>query len=1214
MKKHNSWWIAAVALSSVAPAAMVQAAEAEVVQAMTASENEARGDMQAWTEELLAAVETAPDSPAAAVALWKIYRLMDSIDRPEVVEQRLQPLLTRGVRDGDLDELLRDILWDRARTRGDFAGAAAVGVNPGFLRRWAVIGPFGASNDAMVHKRFAPEAEVLDMQAAHDGTRGKVRWAPLLQRTETAFADPYEQLRQGGAAVAYGLSAVESATPRDVAVKVLCSGTFQVWVNGHSVALGDRSQELTPDALWGTARLAAGTNRVLVKVVGDTSFAVKLCDPETGLPLDGLAEADPMVSFDLPEVAPGNPRLYRTPAERLIAGGASDAGSLTVAALMADETGRSWEAYTLFERAVGAVMGATPTQQANVHAAYGRFLQDFEELPAVDRKLRAKAQFEAAVAADPMHLSANLRLAAFQNEDDHPERAMAALEQYVAKNPAAAVFFEMASIARARKWDKETIEYAEAALGVMPRMAAAEQILADFDSRYGNWDAYARRQQRLLEIDADDTRAAQRLIRVLQDTGRTDEALEWLATLADRHHTAIGWRREYAQVLRRLDRLDESLAQWRRLAELVPAEERYPREIGELLEIQGDGAGAIAAYEDSLEREPYQPLLWRRLQRLRGENEDFAQSFEPSAVELIDALPSTEELIELYPEASAVTVLDHMVTKVHPDGSSTSYVHMIYKVLNEKGVGKYGDLDNSGELIEVEAIQPDGTVMHPTGLRGSTYNVEGLVPGTLLRHRFLVHSRGGPKGFDSQLFYFQDHNFRQNPNPVQLARWVVLAPEDMKLTPRTRNYVGEPEVRSVAGFTATIWEQRDQPRIEPERNMPDADEIVPLVDYSTPPTFEDANWDYLSSWARTWPTPLIEERLAEVVTDEMSDLEKLHAIYDFVNAEITGDFGGGNTATAILLEKAGNRSTLFEAMIRAADIPFRRGRAMVYEGEGMDVTDFDSGAFRSPFLWLEPRGADPIAFFMAARSTPFGLVPEWFRGSFAYLASPEGGEIIELDEGGPDISIGVHFDIRLGAEVADTTIAGQMILRAPSMYRLKKQLMEATEDTRAKFAESQLSSYFANPTLTRHEFPRVEENGVPPEIRLEGTMPNYLTQQGDVYVAGLGLPPTDMAGTYVGRDSRKFDLVLTGRDDGVEEFTIHLGDAFRVRSLPEDHVTLHALGTYSLTWRQDGDVIRVRRERHFRPARYTPEQYAAFVAWCKEIDDAENRKLELVKR
>jgi hypothetical protein len=124
-------------------------------------------------------------------------------------------------------------------------------------------------------------------------------------------------------------------------------------------------------------------------------------------------------------------------------------------------------------------------------------------------------------------------------------------------------------------------------------------------------------------------------------------------------------------------------------------------------------------------------------------------------------------------------------------------------------------------------------------------------------------------------------------------------------------------------------------------------------------------------------------------------------------------------------------------------------------------------------------------------------------------------------------------------------------------------------------------------------------------------MANYVSPQGASYVVALGLPRVAMAQRFVERAERVYDLVLNVRDDRVEEFTIDVGPAFEVARLPEPHVVFHRLGTYSLTWRDLGGRIAVRREVHLRPARYRADEYKAFVSWCKAIDDAEERKLEL---
>jgi len=89
---------------------------------------------------------------------------------------------------------------------------------------------------------------------------------------------------------------------------------------------------------------------------------------------------------------------------------------------------------------------------------------------------------------------------------------------------------------------------------------------------------------------------------------------------------------------------------------------------------------------------------------------------------------------------------------------------------------------------------------------------------------------------------------------------------------------------------------------------------------------------------------------------------------------------------------------------------------------------------------------------------------------------------------------------------------------------------------------------------------------------------------------------------------------LNSRDDRIDEYTIELGDTFEIATLPADHVTVNELGVYSLTYRRAGSSLHVRRERHFIPCEFTPEQYGGFVAWCKAIDDAEQTKIEFRAR
>lgn len=1201
------------------PSDVAFADDAALARAIAASEAEAKAAWELRLPELVEAIEKDPRSPYAATALSRLAALADECRGAELVEQRLDPVLARGVGDGEIDESLRDILSDRARARGEWDRAKAYEQSRGYLREFAAVGPLGWSDAALVHRTFGPEDPVLDPKQSWEGAARRVGWVRLPSNPDSAWADPWSRLRDGGSGVWYAVARVRSAGTRPVALKVYCSDSFKVLVNGREVVVADRERDVVPWCVWADATLVDGWNRILVKVTGRQSFAIKLCDPATGLPLEGVDEGDPMEGGACPPAgAAPIPRAYRSPVERAIeecAGdGVTDPALLAVAADLAERDWRRWDAYRLYEKSAAALGdGATGALAGNVRTYRGKFLADFQPFPPVQRKLRAKKELEAALAAFPGHVGSGVRLAEYENEDDHPDRAVKALRALVAKHPSVNGWMSLARIAKARGWDAEAVDAAKKAAEVAPHALYVHDFLNDTDRRLGDFDAVGARLRRMLEVDRAHRGAAQGLVNQLRAQAKHAEALASLEDLAKRWPHELGWQRQIADALAATGRDDDALAAWTALEPKLPQDESLPRRVGEVLEVRGDRAGALSAYRRSLAIEPFQPQLWRAVTRIEGKDEDFAAGWEPNVEALIASLPPTDELKKKHPKAVAVTVLDHTVTRVQPDGSARSYVHMVYKVLDEKGVEKYESLPNQGETLMVRAILPDGTVTTPTGLGGQPYNIEGLVPGTILDHRFVVSERGGPKGYDGTKFYFQDFELQQHPNPVTLSRFVVITPAGMNLDVRKRNYDGDPRVETADGWTSTVWEKRDMPIVEPERFMPPNDEIFPHVDYERPAPFEDAPWQFLAQRSDSRGSPFVDEAVAACVKPGMSDLEKLRAIHEFVNSEIKGDQSSGPGATAVLLEKSGSRELLFESMARSAGVPFRLGRALPWNGSGRKLAEQGAGAFSGSFLWFEPRGAEPFPFFMLSRHTPFGLVPEPYRGSAAFVVDETGGRIVRLAAGGIDTDDSSDFTIRLGADENSATVAGVVRFRSPNGYGFKQRLTEMSEDNRRKFAEGQMSGWFANPKLTKYEIPRLAERGVPLDVQLEGTMSTYVVAQGDRYVVALGLQETGMTGRYVDKAERQFDLVINSRDDQLDEFTIDLGAAWEVSSLPQDHVAAHDVGVYSLTWRHEGRLVRVRREFHFHPARYRPDEYKQFVAWCKAIDDAEDRKLELRK-
>lgn len=1158
----------------------------------------AAGDHDAALAALADVIARDPESALVPAALLRMQDLRGFARDEGAVTDRLLAVVEKGVANGENDELLRRYLRERLRERGEFERADALAPDRGYVLHWAVLGPFGFGARSLLDERYRPE-EVIDFQKGY-ADLAETRRFLRLPLDDDRTVDPFDLL-EGNGDVAYSVAQVKADAARPALLAVTTGGSVRVWLNGAEVLRIDRLHDRSGRTHAAVVALAAGWNRIVVKGAGrGAAFSLKLSDPETGRPLK-LAEEENLVLHDaVPSAGPAEPR--ETAYLPDVDGPAAEA----VRGLRLEDEGLDLEALEHVKAAVEAL-----PDDAGLRVLLADQYRGANGLPEVWRKNRARIEYGAALEKAPGCSPAVVALAELDHADDRSEEAAKSLRAHLAENPDdLAARWTLSRVAAGKNWEKEALAAARACLEICPRFRPALAYLADHEEKYGDV-AEARK---LLETTVgywrDDYSALRNLARFEAAAGDVEAAIARYEEIGRLWPRYTGSRSEIAGLLADLGRYDEAIGMLRTIAVERPTNAWYPRRIGDLLRQKGDVAGAVAAYRESLELRPSQADLRRYVERLSDEETDFSRPYETEVLDLIPGAPGRED----FPRAPAVCLLDQTILRVWPDGSSTSVVHMAYKLLDEKGVEAFGRVQTGGETLEVRTIDPDGKIWEPIGVTGTSYNMPALAPGAVVEYRYRADAGSSDRSFDTGPFYFADPDYA---NAVKLSRWVVILPKDLECDLLLRNFEGEHETKEVGDTIVHEFTVRDSDRTEQEPFMPDRDSLLPWARFLRNRPFADAGRmqeDRL--WAGIAPTPLVIETAREVAGAAEGDVAKARALFAWVNETVTGSFSfGGPTAT--ILEKAGDRFDLLASLLTAAGVDFEMGVAATDHGRNVDWDVPTGGEFRHRFLRLPPaEGAEPVWIFDAPRYAAFGRIPDDCRDSPAIVigrATPPRIETVPPERDSLHENR-TEAEISLGAGLADSKGKLRLEFRADGGASFKGRVRDLDADERRQQIERWVGGSFTGPVLEEHAYPGLDDYGTPAVLQAVAKLPNFLQPEGKGAKCGLGIRPLNLANSYVGKPTRIHPMEI-GTDFGQEDrAVIDLGGKWRVKSLPADHVTVGPLGVYSLTVREEGGKIVVTRRVRFRPVDLSKDEYPALVSWVKSIDEAEGRKILLENR
>jgi hypothetical protein len=331
----------------------------------------------------------------------------------------------------------------------------------------------------------------------------------------------------------------------------------------------------------------------------------------------------------------------------------------------------------------------------------------------------------------------------------------------------------------------------------------------------------------------------------------------------------------------------------------------------------------------------------------------------------ISKLLKTPVSTESYPDAYVVYLLDEDIEEVFPDGTSKRTVHRVYTIVSETGkywadceIG-FNSRTETATLLYAKTITPEGKIIplkenaikvvtpyscYPcySDYKRLTFSLPGATVGSTIDYKYVVEEKEPRiQGV------FTDRYFVQWYNPILLARYKIIAPQDMKLKYLASNppkgFSVAPTVTNHGDKKTYLWEYRNIPQILDEDDKPPMAEIA----FNILVTSMDS-WERFFRWWREEikekpeADPAIKDKVAQLTAGLSSAEEKIEALYDYVKQEIRyvsiglGKSGYAPEAAPEVFEnKYGDckdQSTLLIAMLREAGIPAPFSVQPLYRG------------------------------------------------------------------------------------------------------------------------------------------------------------------------------------------------------------------------------------------------------------------------------------------
>ena len=1140
-------------------------------------------------------VETHPEDPLAEIALRRLDMWQGGSPATDgALAPALQKVLASGRASVRSAVVARTVQARLAAARGDDRAERARWAEAGALQRWLVAGPFAT------HRL----SELDTVAAANEASSGA---APLAayetpfgpqapRRIDVTDGDAGLDDDPGDADVYVATSDVDLAKGGDYLVLLEGAAAARVFVDGHAAYSRVPLPRALPRVGSAPVSLTKGPHRVAVRWSRLEGARFRL----TLARRDG-APADFTTSWPLAKApaapAPGTwtddgGALARARSALDAAPGEPDALIPAAIAVLDDDR-------ALARKLVEAAVALSP------HGVPGLVLRaelDLRDGDLPDRVARGRAarDEDAALAHRPLPRVLAMR-AMLERDAERYDEAQARLD---AAGPSPRAQLARARLAQARGNAAEAKRLAAAAESADPGRCDAMQLLFDLARSEDDLSRADELVRRL--AGACGSRSA--LLGHLRSRGDAKGAVQLARALVAAQPSAVAPRTTLADALTAAGDSKGAADVLREALALAPRAAFLHRQLADALEHSGDAPGAKAERERVVALDGGNLRLAHALLHDAGA-EPLAWAKRDARAQLAAYDASGKKLEQ---GAPAVILLDLGALEVHADGSSIERVHTVTKILDRRGLAKYGEVQvpDGAELVELRTLKPDGSVLEPDEVAGKeTVSLTGLEPGDVIDFEYVRAM--GPRSANLPGFTASSFTFREPEIPLFETTYEVRAPPEAKLEVDAHHFESAPPVEHAAGYDRWAYTARNVPSVVPEPASVSESEYLPWVQAGS-----GARQDALAvafaelALMRSRPTYEIDE-LARTAGGS-TPREKLNAIVAKVADAVRGrasSMSFGASASQVLASGRGNRLPVLKAALASAGVA---SHVVFVRGFGTDPSEhrFPRGDLWSAAVLRVDLPEGPVWLDTSLRLGPVGALPAWLSAAEATVL-PEPGESVTTTRT-PPLSSGdgrtVAYDLALSKDGALSGSAMETY-RGFDSAGAAEALESMDPDRRRQAIESSLARTFRGAVLDELSADEANTPGMDTVLRYRFHASGFArVGPRGALTFPTSFSPAHLGRRFVERAVRQTPLLLDSSDRVRVTVRLALAPGMAARPRPPASAQL-AFATFSSRAATEPGRVTLDEELSMNPARVPPEAWPKFKAFAAAVDEAQGAEL-----